>query len=95
MNFRWDEKEDISNTVKYGVSFAEAMEILKDPFHLSILSKRFGYLDERWVSMGSSRKKIIVVCHQYIVENRGEEHIEIHSARKATKKERQSYERIK
>jgi len=95
MNIRWDENKSQNNERIYGICFDEACEIMKDPFQISILNKRLGYFIERWISMGRVKNKIIVVGHKYIISGMGDEQIKIYSARIATNKERQEYERIR
>ena len=95
MMFEWDEEKDGANMKKHGVSFKEAQEIFEDPFHLSVLDKRFDYLDERWISIGNTRReRVIVVGHLYRIDESGTEIFRIITARKATEKERERYEKI-
>lgn len=90
----WDENKNILNQQKHGVSFEEAKEVFDDPMHISKLDKRFGYFEERWISIGStSRYKILVVANIFFT-NEGEEIIRIISARKVNEKERQRYEKF-
>ncbi len=95
MEFRWDENENEKNRKKHGVSFEDAAEVFDDPLHVSILDHRFDYFDERWITMGSTKKgNVIVVGHLYYLTQEGEEIIKIITARKATKKEIKQYETI-
>ncbi len=92
MRFEWDEEKSISNLQKHGVSFEEAKEVFEDPFHISKLDHRFDYFEERWITLGRTKKdKILVVANMFFDEN-GEEIIRIISARKANQKERKFYE---
>jgi len=92
LRFEWDEEKSISNLQKHGVSFEEAKEVFEDPFHISKLDHRFNYFEERWITLGSTKKdKILVVANMFFDEN-GEEIIRIISARKANQKERKFYE---
>ena len=92
MRFEWDEEKSISNLQKHGVSFEEAKEVFEDPFHISKLDHRFNYFEERWITLGRTKKdKILVVANMFFDEN-GEEIIRIISARKANQKERKFYE---
>ena len=80
------------NLQKHGVSFEEAKEVFEDPFHISKLDHRFDYFEERWITLGRTKKdKILVVANMFFDEN-GEEIIRIISARKANQKERKFYE---
>jgi hypothetical protein len=96
MHFEWDENKDRENIKKHGISFQEAQDIFDDPFHLSVLDKRFDYFEERWVTIGSTKEgRVIVTGHLYYLTERGEEVIRIITARKATKKEKEKYESIR
>lgn len=93
MIYEWDEEKNIKNQQKHGVSFEEAKEIFEDPLHISKLDMRFSYFEERWISIGSTSKyKILVVANLFFTDD-GEEIVRIVSARKANRKERESYER--
>lgn len=95
MRFEWDERKDKENTKKHGISFRDAQEVFDDPFHLSLLDKRFDYFDERWITIGITKgQQILVVGHLYYFNENGEETIRIITARKGTKKEREHYENI-
>jgi uncharacterized protein len=95
MEFRWDKNKNKENIRKHGISFEDTVEVFDDPFHVSILDKRFDYFDERWITIGSLKKgSIIVVGHLYYLTENGDEIIKIITARKATKKEARQYETV-
>lgn len=95
MHFEWDEAKDRENVKRHGISFEDAKDVFDDPFHISVLDKRFDYFDERWITIGSTRdKRIIVIGHLYYLRENGDEVIRIITARKAVKKEREQYESI-
>lgn len=92
--FDWDSNKNFKNIEKHGISFEQAQEIFLDPLHLSILDERFSDFEERWITMGATeRGDVIVVAHQYFVEEPGER-IRIISARRATPRERRQYEKV-
>jgi uncharacterized protein len=92
MRFEWDEKKNQRNTRKHGVSFEEACAVFDDPLHLSLLDHRFTYFEERWVTIGMTGEKgIVVAAHLYFDED-DEEVVRIISARTATKQEVAQYE---
>ena len=94
MKFEWNEDKNILNKQKHGISFEEAKEIFDDALHISKLDKRFSYFEERWITLGASKmNKILVVANLFFTDE-GEEIIRIISARKANKKERESYEKF-
>ncbi len=95
MKYEWDESKSKANRKKHGISFEEAAEIFDDPFHISILDKRFDYFDERWITIGLTKNgKVTIVGHLYYLTEEGEEITRVITARKATKKERDQYENI-
>ena len=93
MKFEWDEKKNLINQEKHGVSFEEAREVFDDPLQISKLDYRFNYFEERWITVGSTKKYQISVVANMFFSDEGEEIIRIISARKANTKERQSYEK--
>lgn len=95
MEFEWNEEKIRANIKKHKISFDEAQEAFNDPLHISILDKRYSYLEERWITSGSTKKgTIVIVGHLYTIKDDGEEVIRILSARKARPKERRQYETI-
>ncbi len=93
MKFEWDEKKNLKNQEKHGISFEEAQEVFNDPLQISKLDYRFNYFEERWITIGSTKKyKILVVANMFFSDE-GEEIIRIISARRATVRERRAYEK--
>jgi len=94
MLFEWDHKKEILNIAKHGVSFEEAKEVFDDPLHLSILDHRYSYFEERWITMGTTRGRILLIVAHLYFDEAGEETIRIISAREATVHEQGQYEDI-
>ncbi len=92
MRFEWANKKSRENIKKHGVSFEEAQEVFHDPLHFSMLDKRFGYIEERWITVGSTSKGETVVVANLFFNSEGEEVIRIISARWSTSRERKQYE---
>jgi len=93
MQFEWDENKNIINQEKHGVSFEEAQEVFFDALQISKLDYRFNYFEERWITIGATKKyQILVVANLFFSED-GEEIIRIISARKANNNERKIYEK--
>ena len=93
MVFEWDSDKNTSNSSKHGVTFEEAREVFDDPRHLSLLDHRFSYFEERWITIGQTRgRRVVVVANLYFNDD-DEEVIRIISAREATVYERKQYER--
>lgn len=89
MNFEWDPNKDESNRAKHGVSFAEASTAFFDPLSSTIGDPDHSDDEERYLLIGvSSSRRLVVVAHT----DRGEA-VRLISARLATRRERQSYER--
>lgn len=93
MRFEWDDNKNSTNTKKHGISFEEAVEIFDDPFHLSKLDMRFSYFEERWITIGQIKDKMVVVVVNLYFDTDDDEVIRIISARKATVNERNQYEK--
>jgi uncharacterized DUF497 family protein len=93
MKFEWDDSKNIINQEKHGVSFEEAKEVFDDALQISRLDKRFNYFEERWITLGATKKERVLVVANLFFSDDGEEIIRIISARKANKQERGSYER--
>jgi len=93
MKFEWDERKNRINQEKHGVSFEEAKEVFNDALQISKLDYRFNYFEERWITIGATKKGHILVVANLFFSDDGEEIIRIISARKANNKERKSYEK--
>ena len=92
VEFEWDLRKNERNREKHGISFEEAQEIFGDPFHLSVIDLRFSYFEERWITIGrTGRRRIVVAVHMYLNSD-GDEVIRMISAREATAHERKRYE---
>ncbi len=89
MIFEWDNKKAVANKSKHGISFEEAMTVFGDPLSLTIDDPLHSRDERRYVTIGSSvNKKILVVIH---AEN--DDIFRIIGARLATPKERRNYEK--
>jgi len=94
MVFTWDPRKELANKKKHGVSFEEAKEVFEDPFHLSLLDHRFSYFEERWITVGQSKRLRLLVVANLFFSDDGEEVVRIISAREATQNEQRQYEEI-
>ena len=88
MEFEWDELKNISNQDKHGISFEEAMQIWND--NDLYIAPAYHRDEKRYIALGKLYVSVFTVVHT----KRGEA-IHIISARLATKKEREEYERRK
>ena len=90
LEFEWDKNKALVNLKNHRVGFEEASTVFGDPLSLTISDASHSDPgEERFVTMGLSyRQNLLVVVH-CDRENK----IRIISARKATKREREDYER--
>ncbi len=89
MKFTWDTEKAVINQQKHGVSFEEAQTVFYDAHALRIFDPDHSKSEDRFLLLGLSRAlRMLVVCHCY---RENDEQIRIISARKATKKETQAY----
>ena len=91
LSFIWDENKSKSNQKKHGVSFDEAKTVFFDENAVEFPDPDHSKDEDRFILLGFSFKlRTLVVCYCYRENN---SFIRIISARKATNKERLSYER--
>jgi hypothetical protein len=91
--FEWDQAKAASNLLKHGVGFAEAATVFVDPMALDGPDLRHSAAERRFLRVGmSSRGRILTVA--YVLRSGDDETpvIRIISARRASRKERRSYE---
>lgn len=89
LQVEWDADKAASNLDKHGVRFEEAATVFRDPFAVIFDDKDHSTEEQREIIMGhSTRNRFLLVC---FVE-RGDK-VRLFSARSATRKERQDYER--
>ena len=88
LNFEWDQNKARSNMAKHAVSFAEATTVFGDPLSLTIPDPAHSQVENRLIVLGHShQRKLLVVVHTERGDN-----IRIISARRASRRERKSYE---
>jgi hypothetical protein len=89
LRFEWDPEKAVENEQKHGVSFEEAQSIFADEFATLIDDPDHSSEEDRFVLLGLSAKlRTLVVAHCYRKDG---DVIRIISARKATRKERDVY----
>ena len=89
LSFEWDEKKNIANQKKHGVSFEEAKSVFFDEQGLLLEDPQPLHEEERFVLLGLSVSlRLLVVVHAV----REEDVIRIISARRATRLETREYE---
>jgi hypothetical protein len=88
LSFEWDENKAKANLAKHGVSFEEASTAFGDPLSLTIPDPAHSHAEDRSIVLGQShQRKLLVVVHTERGDN-----IRIISARRASRRERKSYE---
>ncbi|HYL85268.1 MAG TPA: BrnT family toxin [Candidatus Angelobacter sp.] len=91
MTFEWDKRKNRRNLAKHGVSFEAATLVFDDP-HAVGVPYHTEEDEERWKTVGMAAGVVpLLVVHTHREEG-GEEYIRIISARKATPRERKTYE---
>jgi uncharacterized DUF497 family protein len=88
MDFEWDPDKAASNQNKHGVSFHEAATVFGDPLAITYYDPDHSEDEDRYLTFGMSNEgNVLVVSHT----DRGDS-TRIISARRATRKEKKSYE---
>jgi uncharacterized protein len=88
LEFEWDRDKARRNVEKHEISFEEAATVFGDPFSLTIEDPSHSEYEVRFVTVGETvRQKLVVVVHT----NRGRS-VRVISARRATRRERRTYE---
>lgn len=92
MKFEWDENKSKQNLKKHGIHFSLAVTVFDDPFALIAPDEKHSTATEerKWI-IGKSDKGVLVI----VFTIRLRQVYRIISARKANKKERETYEKYK
>lgn len=89
VKFEWDEHKNKSNRKKHAVWFEEAQQVFDDPNAILYFDKDHSTDEDRYVLLGLSSTRLLVVIHVQI----NNKTLRLISARKATKKEKVTYEK--
>lgn len=91
LRFSWDEHKNQLNRRKHGVSFEEAQTAFLDERAKLYFDPDHSEEEDRFILLGLSYQlRVLVVCHCHREEDQV---VRIVSARKATRRERCSYDR--
>ncbi len=90
MDFEWDERKRLSNLERHGLDFFEAHHMFEGPI-LTALDARQDYGEDRWIGVGISNGRVLVVA--FTERNEGRT-VRIISLRKALSHERKAFEEI-
>jgi len=85
-DFEWDADKATANTARHGVAFEEAVTVFLDLDYLLI---RDAVVPKRFVAIGMSKQARVL----FVVHCERAEKVRIISARRATRRERETYER--
>lgn len=89
LRFSWDDRKNISNQKKHGISFDEAQTVFFDENAIEYFDPDHSQDENRFLMLGLSyRLRVLVVCHCL---RKNDLEIRIISARKAAKKEQKVY----
>jgi uncharacterized DUF497 family protein len=93
-DFEWDPKKARSNVRKHKINFERAATTFRDPHLLSIPDEEHSGSEERWITMGLDENgSVLVISHKFETLDQRVSLIRIISARKATRKETEQYEK--
>jgi hypothetical protein len=88
VQFEWDREKAAQNLRKHGVSFDEACTVFGDPLAATIEDPQHSIREQRFITIGrSALGRLVVVVHA----ERGDR-ARLISARRATPRERRTYE---
>jgi len=93
MKFEWDTNKEKINIKKHGVSFEQASYVFADQFALSKFDDEHSDDENRWIILGKSLQETLLLVVHTFRDVDGLEFVRIISARKATKKEKQVYQK--
>lgn len=89
LRFVWDERKNLANQRKHGVSFEEAETAFHDENAKVYFDPDHSEDEDRFILLGMSLQlRLLVVCHCY---REGESVVRIISARRADKREERDY----
>jgi len=89
LEFEWDTEKARRNLRKHNVSFREGMMVFNDIFAITFDDDAHSRHERRFLTLGiSDLERVLVVSHTLVGEK-----VRLISARKATKRERELYEK--
>ena len=93
MKFEWDKNKERLNILKHNVTFEQASYVFTDQFALNKFDDEHSEDEDRWVILGKSLNETLLLVVHTFRNNNDIEFVRIISARKATKKEKQTYQK--
>lgn len=89
MKFEWDQKKNIINKKKHGISFEQAIHVFSDPNLISFFDIEHSCEEDREILLGKIGGGHLLIL--YVVITQRKDVIRLISARKATNKEERFY----
>ncbi len=89
--FEWDEEKATANSIKHGVAFTEAGTIFGDKQSITIPDLKHSQAEPKFITLGMSQTERVLV----VIRTERGNHLRIMSARPASRKERNQYEKAK
>ena len=93
MRFEWNNKKEKLNIQKHGVTFEQASYVFADQYSLNKFDDKHSEHEDRWIILGKSLNQTLLLVVHTFRNNNGIEFVRIISARKATKNEKQTYQK--
>ncbi|MDK9718980.1 MAG: BrnT family toxin [Trichlorobacter sp.] len=91
MKFEWDTQKERQNIEKHKITFVDAGHVFADPWQLNLFDEDHSDDEDRWVVIGMiPDSSVLLVVHTIRISG-NEQMVRIISARKATKRERETY----
>ncbi len=92
-DFDWDSYKASLNLRDHGITFDQTATVFLDPLALTVYDANSSHGEERWLTVGcDAGGALLAVAHTYRETELGRARVRIISARKATRRERRSYE---
>ena len=89
LTYEWDKRKESANIRRHGVSFHEASTVFIDPLSMTFFDPDHSEEENRFITLGiATTGRLLFVSH-----TDREAGTRIISAREATKKEREGYEK--
>ena len=89
MRFEWDEAKALANERKHGVSFQEACTVFGDAYAIHQFDGAHSWNEERFIIIGMSQESRVL---SVVYVERIEQTVRLISARRATRREKRTYE---
>jgi uncharacterized DUF497 family protein len=92
-DFQWDPAKALYNARKHDVTFDQAATVFLDAFALTVYDEASSQTEDRWFTLGyDANGRLLALAHTYELTGPTNVRVRIISARKATRRERRSYE---